>query len=309
MDLQGIQKLASKQHGVISRQQSEDFGLSRRTWFRMNSDGRLLPRHPNVSSLFGFQENWLQRVEAAVLALDHRGIASHRTAAVLWGVWTLDETDEIEVIKLGRSGHPFLEGVKVHSPRDHQSIAPLKIENIRVTNATRTMVDFAAVEPHLISDLAERMLLAGHVEHHHIVRAVALHSERGRAGVGPLRELLAQWPYGTGPAESILEMRMQKLLSQTELPPYEMQVVIGPYRVDFAWSRFKVIAETDGWAKIKDLAAIEKWMKRDAYLQSQGWLVLHFSWRQVVKQPGQVVRTIFRALASRGTPSCGSGAG
>ena len=116
-----------------------------------------------------------------------------------------------------------------------------------------------------------------------------------------MRELLATWPYGDKIAESVLELRLQKVLHDTPYSDFVTQLEIGPFRVDCAWPHWKLILECDGWCKFTDREYVEKSWRRDSYLQSRGWIVLHFGWDEITRSPGRVLGEISRAVASRTT--------
>ncbi|MDA2971756.1 MAG: hypothetical protein O3C62_02770 [Actinomycetota bacterium] len=300
MDLTRLSDIAGQQHGVITRSQFLECRGSPSGWSRMNGSGRLRPIHPGVSSLFGYASTRLQEICAATLSVGDRGIASHVTAAELWNAWTPLEDQSIHVIVERSSGGRVHRNVKHHRPRDLADLAPIRIDGIRVTSAPRTLLDVAAVAPHALSSVVERMLLAGHITRHRLKAAVALHSKQGRTGIIAMRELLMTWPYSDRPADSVLELRMDKVLGNSGLPPHQTQIEEGPFRIDFGWSHWKVAGELDGWGKYDMLEQFERLTERDRYLQLRGWIVLHFTWRDVQHRPKYVIRELRRALNSRG---------
>ena len=300
MQQNSLDQFAKKQFGLVTRWQAASIGITTNRWYRMNRDGRLLPIHTNVSVLFGYPETYEQRIMAGVLAIDGLGIASHRSALMLWGVWTPRTGEPVDIIKTARRGKVDLGGVIVHSPRDHESLAPIRLNGIRTTNPTRSLIDFGAIHPYLVPRIAEQMLMKGLIDFKKLKRAVAQHSARGRAGVGPARALTNDWPYSRGPADSVLELEFQRLLHGTEIPPYEFQYKVGPFIADFAWPEFKVIVETDGWGKFETKDDLERFAERHAYLERNGWIVLHFTWKQVTRAKGKVYSTLYSTLQSRG---------
>ena len=58
---------------------------------------------------------------------------------------------------------------------------------------------------------------------------------------------------------------------------------LGPYEVDFLWREASVIVETDGFRHHGNRAAFESDRARDARLQSLGYRVLRFTYRQVTR--------------------------
>jgi very-short-patch-repair endonuclease len=300
MDVSPLDRIAQEQHGLVTFQQARDAGLTPRQWTRLHESGFLREVHPKVSSLFAYPESSVQRILAATFSIGGRPIASHRTALHLWGAWNPGENEPIDVIVDHRPGGRHLEGVVVHRPRDVKELAPVRLHNVPVTTPTRSLIDFAAVAPYSLSAVTERLLLAGTISRDHIRAAVALHSKQGRRGIGPVRELLRTWPYSNKPSESVLEMRMDRLLSSTNLPSHQTQIEEGPFRIDFGWPEWKIAGEVDGWGKYDMLEQFNKLTDRDAYLQVRGWLVLHFTWRDVTRRPQTVIARLREALYSRG---------
>ena len=295
-----LQNIAEKQFGLVTREQARTVGLSDRQWSRLNSSGIFVRRHTGVSGLFGFPNSREQRMMAATLALDGRGIASHRSAAELWGVWTPADDDPVDIIISQRASGRELSGVVTHRPRDHNDLAPIRKMGIRSTTASRTLLDLGAVVPSAVPSVTERLLIAGHVTREHLQRALVRHSQRGRDGVGPLREVLASWPYSDRPADSVFELRMDRVLKKYGLPIHETQINVGRYRIDFGWPDLKVAGELDGWGKYERLEQFRRQARRDAFLQINGWIVVHFTWREVIRSERKVIRELEQALRSRG---------
>lgn len=300
MKLPPISELALEQNGLVSRRQYFERGGNSRAWIRLHDQGRLVPMFPGVSSLFGYEPSRIQRIAAGALFAAPIGIVSHTTAAELWGAWTAELDEDIHVVVDNRRGGVDIGGLALHRPRDIKDLAPIRKEGIRVTSAPRTLLDVAAIAPHALSSVVERMLLAGHITRHRLKAAVALHSKQGRNGIVPMRRLLATWPYSDKPADSVLELRMDKVLGDSGLPPHATQIVEDPFRIDFGWPEWMVAGELDGWGKYDMLEQFERLAARDRYLQLKGWLVLHFTWRDVQHRPKYVINELRRALWSRG---------
>lgn len=300
MKLQQISVLAHQQHGLVSRHQYFKAGGKSRGWIRLHDQELLTPVHPGVSSLFGYASSRLQKIAAGALYAEPMGVVSHTTAAELWGAWTPSSEESVHIIVDNRRGGVSVDGLTLHRPRDIKDLAPLRKEGIRVTSASRTLLDVAAIAPHALSSVVERMLLGGHITRHRLKAAVALHSKQGRNGIVPMRLLLQTWPYSDRPADSVLELRMDKVLGDAGLPAHLTQIEEGPFRIDFGWPEWKVAGELDGWGKYDMLEQFNKQTERDRYLQMRGWIVLHFTWRDVQLRPRYVIREIRQALWSRG---------
>ena len=92
---------------------------------------------------------------------------------------------------------------------------------------------------------------------------------------------------------------MARLVRSRDLPEFVFHLRVGRYIADFAWPAHRLIAEVDGWEKYTSRRSFEHQMRRDAELQERGWMVLHFTWLQVVRQPDLVAGRLERAIASR----------
>ena len=86
MGLSNIDEFAAAHHGLVTMAVATDAGISRATWFRALADGRLVPVHRGVARLPGVAPTIEQAIHAAVLATGPGSLASHRTAARLWGI-------------------------------------------------------------------------------------------------------------------------------------------------------------------------------------------------------------------------------
>lgn len=305
MDLTELHRIARGQHGAIGRHQLHDIGLTRSQIVGLVRRGVLVHSVADSYALLDHPASRRQLAAAATLAWGGRGVVSHRSAAWLWDSWDHTDDDLVDVSIGGRHHHRSSPGVTFHSPRDHHNLSPTRRDGIRVTIPTRTILDVAGVEPHMTRVTIERMLLAGYVSRDRLVAAVAQHSRRGRAGIGPVRRILHEWPYTDKVAESVLELRMQTLLHRTPFDHFVTQFEIGPYRVDFAWVDERIVLECDGWGKVDSPQYFERAARRDSFLQTAGWIVLHFTWAEITRRPRFVVTELGRAFELRKSGSTG----
>jgi hypothetical protein len=125
MDLSKLSAEAAEHHGLVTIAVATKQGMSRATWFRALDDGRLIHVHRGVARLPGSPCTSEQAIAAAVLATAPMSMASHRSAARLWGIPRSDD-DPIEVIVARRNRSPDVEGVVVHRPRDMGDLTPVR---------------------------------------------------------------------------------------------------------------------------------------------------------------------------------------
>jgi very-short-patch-repair endonuclease len=77
-----------------------------------------------------------------------------------------------------------------------------------------------------------------------------------------------------------------------------VNVRIGPYVVDFAWSAERLIVETDGYRYHRGRAAFEEDRERDLALRALGYDVIRLTYRQVTDKPAQTASAVRRALVN-----------
>ena len=94
------------------------------------------------------------------------------------------------------------------------------------------------------------------------------------------------------------EERFLALVRAARLPPPECNTRIGPYEVDFLWRSERLVVEVDGYAFHSSRLAFERDRRRDADLQTQGYSVMRFTWRQIVQEPVALVACLAQRLSS-----------
>ena len=174
MRLDRLDDWASQNHGVITFEAS---GLTRSAWYRAIHAGSLEQIHPLVARLHGTPHTPEQAIAAAVLATGGDGLASHRSAAHLWGIPRHDR-DRVDVSFPHRGHRRRLVGVDIHRPRDLRRLAPSRRRRIACTNLLRTLVDLGAVDPEGVSPAVGHALGAGLVDLGALEATAAQHAAR-----------------------------------------------------------------------------------------------------------------------------------
>lgn len=286
--------IATRQHGVVTRAQLEELGLSRRAIGRRISSGHLDPLYRGVYAVghraVSREGRWL----AAVLAVGDGAVLSHRSAAALWGLRaTARARIEVTTERALRS-RP---GIQLH--RAGVAADEVAVERgVPVTSVHRTLVDLAAVLPR--ADLrraveqAEALRLADPLPLDAVVRRHAR-----RRGVARLRAMLDD---GIEPTvtRSELERRFLSFLEASGLPRPEVNatLTIGArtFEVDCLWRSARVIVELDGARHHSTRAAFERDRERDRVLQAAGWRVMRVTWRQLRRGGPDVAADLRRLL-------------
>ena len=290
---------ACAHHGILTLESS---GLSRSAWYRALDAGTLHQLHPFVARLPGTPDTPEQRILAAVAAIGPTAVASHRSAARLWGIPRPDE-DPVDLIDERSGSQARLDGVVIHRPTDRSRLTPQRRYGIACTNILRTMVDLGAVDPASSTDAVGHVLATRLADLSALEAATIDHGRRGRSGVAALRDAVDDWSIDQKPADSLLETAMARLLRRHGLPPVEFHAVIDGHEVDFRVVDTPVILECDGWAYHGlDRDTFERDHTRDADLIAAGWLVVRFTYRAITTSPSTVARRI-RAALDRWSPA------
>ncbi len=295
MRLSDFDDWARAHHGIVTLEGS---GLSRSAWYRAVRGGTLLQLHPHVARLPGTPDTPEQRILAGVAAVGGGALASHRSAARLWGI-PRPEVEPVDVIvdRAGTQAH--LHGVVVHRPTDRRRLGPQRRYGIRCTNILRTLADLGAVDPDSVCDAVGHVIAVRLADLGALEIATLEHSRQGRPGTAVLGDAVDAWTIDAKPADSILEASMVRLIQRFRLPRVEFHPIVDGHEVDFRIVDSPVILECDGWTHHGlDRSGFERDRERDADLVGAGWIVVRFTYRAVTTAPHSVARRI-RAATER----------
>lgn len=298
-----IRVVAARQHGVVTRAQLLEAGMSPSAIGRRLKGGHLRALHRGVY-LLGPLEPERATEMAAVLAGGRRAVLSHVSAAAVWGMRRETRRGPVHVSVPG-SGRRGRAGIRFHRVTtladDERAVA----DGIPITSPGRTLLDLAPMlgsrELELAMGRAERQELIGSNGLETLLRR-----HRGRPGVPLLRTLVRE---RTGPdfTRSEAERRCLQLLSTAGLPRPHTNVPVGPYELDLFWPREGVAVEIDGRAHHTARTRFEGDRRKDVWLRARGIQVIRLTWRQITRdavatavQVGQIL-ALARA-AGRGSP-------
>lgn len=303
MRLLDLDKIARRQHGVVTRTQA---AMSAASWRRAIDAGTLVKIHMDVARLVGTPDTAQQSIVAAVLAAGEGALASHRSAALLHGIPVADPPP-VDIIvphrgaddstnTRGRTANQLGE-VCIHRPRDLHRTKPHRIDDIACTNILRTLVDLGAVDPDAVDGAVGHALTNGLATLGAIEATLAQHARRGRRGVTALRRAVDDWSLDSKPADSVLEPAMHRLLVRYGLPPAEFHARVGGREVDFHVIGTPVVIECDGWTYHgRDRDQFERDRHDDAEFAAHGWIVLRFTYRKITTRPADVANQIHRTI-------------
>ncbi|MFA4929206.1 MAG: hypothetical protein WC558_11860 [Patulibacter sp.] len=286
-------ELAVAQHGVATRRQLRDVGL---TDDQLDGAIRQHRLHPVHRGVFAFGPGRLtQRAgwSAAVLACGSRSALGYRSAAAHWELRpTSGPTNDVVTTAKSPPAH---RGVLV---RRHAQLGSDEVTvhaGIRVTTVARTLLDLAAVLP---PSALRRAVGQADVHRRFDLRAVRTLLDRHprHRGRQPLEQLLTAW---TDPAtvRSPQEERFPDLCARLGFPRPVMNAELLGMEVDAVFFDHRVAVELDGYAFHAGAIQWENDHEKRARLVAAGWTVLAYSWRQQRDDGGRfVLETLGPAL-------------
>jgi very-short-patch-repair endonuclease len=279
-----IAGIAARQHGIVTRSQLLDAGLSSDDISYRMRVGRLIAVHRGVYAVGHLPPSPHAKSMAAVLACGPHAVLSHRSAGALYGL-------------VAHHGRPELTAPTNHSHRGidlhrSKSVDRTVHYGIPVTTPARTLLDLAAV---LDYTSLTRAVNEAHFKNLLTFDSLAavIATARGRH-TRPLRNVLSQ-----PPTRSHLERAFLAMLDRHGLPRPEVNATVHGYEVDMLWRRERLIAELDGR---QHLLAFERDRERDADLLAHGLRTIRITWRRLTTTPAREAERIEHLLGLAGEP-------
>jgi hypothetical protein len=300
VDFAPLSSLAAGQHGCFSTSQFLALDLSKHQLKRLRQNGLVGPTgHRGVLRLSSVPVTWRQRVMAAALSMPG-SLASHRTAAVLWGLEGF-QPGKIELIVEHGSWRD--RRIVVHQSKDLVGGDFDERYGIPCTSLIRTLVDLPAVAWE--TRCGQALDHACRNDRPLLQRVVARHLEvarKGRNGTVMMRAMLERRIGDDRITDSGFEKKALHLISEAGLPD---PVTQHPVRdddflafIDIAWPDRMVGLECDSLAYHFGELAHWRDRRRRRKLKALGWDIYEYTYEEVDETP----RTVAREL--RGVLGC-----
>lgn len=295
--------VAAGQHGLATRPQLLDAGLTPRVIGRLIEQGWLKPVHRGVY-LVGPIARPHSREMAAVLACGRHAWVSHGSAAGLWEVRpTAAASEPVDVTVRGRTAGQR-PGIRAYRVAQLDPAERTELNGIPVTTPGRTLLDLAWMlgRRGMVRELEQAVARA---ERSQLIDGVGLRKvvdrHPGRRGVALLRAIVQE---GAEPAftRSEAEELLLAVIQSARLPMPLVNATVLGYEVDFHWPTFRLVVEVDGFAYHSAQRRFEGDRRRDSALTSAGWRVLRITWNRIVRERDVVLGQIARAMGPERLP-------
>jgi very-short-patch-repair endonuclease len=300
--------LLAVQHGMVSRRQCRDFGLTDAAIRHRLARRRWQHVFPRVFATFDGPVPRDALITAALLYAGTDAVLSHDTAAALWGLLPATDSTVHVTVPISRKVRPAA-GLVVHRTR-HVDAHP-------VARPSRTRIERTA------ADLVHDALDADAVVH---ILCEAVRTRRTTPD--RLREELQLRPtlrwrtlaldvlgHTAVGVHSPLEVRFLRVERSHGLPLGTRQSRVaragGTQWTDVAYVAQRVRLELDG--RLGHETTFDRWrdMDRDNAGAEEGWLTVRYGWHDLVSRPCEVAAQLARVLLQRGWDGsprkCGNG--
>jgi hypothetical protein len=284
-----IRELASRSHGVVTRRELVDAGLTPEQVKKRLRKGMLTSIHRGVYRVGHVAPSIEARYLAAVKACGDNALLAGRAAAHLWRL-IKRSPPQPEVLTPNDRRIP---GVRVHRARRTELTDAGRCRGIPVTTVPRTLVDLASSLPE--AALARACHEAGVLYRTTPAQVDAvlerLPNARGRAKL--VRVLHGDVPVTL----SRLEARFLELLGETGLPLPVTNRVAGGHRVDCRWPQHRLTVELDSYRYHQSRRAWEQDRRREREARARGDEFRRYTWGDVFEQPPLMLAELKALLA------------
>jgi len=293
---------AAKQHGVLERQQILDAGMSEATLWRRLASKSWSELYPRVYRVLPPPRGaWKQMLMAACLWAGDGAAASHRAAAVLWGVEE-EANAPIEISIAHPHNGQERRNVTVHRMDFDPGDTITRVDGIPVTNPSRTLLDLASQRTHDQVDSAMdaliRRRLSSTEQLKGLLRKVAA---CGRRGLRRFRAVLEE-RLGIRAKDSDLERLFPKKVIQAHglpMPVHNHPIWLDGRlfaKVDYAYPELGIFIELHSkkWHLGPERVIHDSQKQNELVLL--GATPLIFWWDDVTKSHARTAERIRRAI-------------
>ena len=291
-----VRTIFDAQHGIITRQQAIEAGLTRAQIRHRITTGAWIRVHYGLYRHAMMPGSWRGQLMLGVLATG--GVASHRSAARLhrFERWGRSASPEV-VVDHGR--WRAVQGVVVHQTTQIDRLDHTIVDGLRCTGPGRTVLDLGvSMRPGDLGKVVDDLLLKGRVTQAQLWDVLLRHSVQGRTGCGPLRLVLELRLGEKRVALSDWSYAVANLLESAGLARPELEFrahdesgrFLG--QIDLAYPEAMLAIELDSVAFHHNLESFGRDRGRARGLTVNGWSVLQFTWEDYTQRPDQLIAQV-----------------
>lgn len=301
-DFNVLRAIASRQHGLVTRRQARETGYDRHALLRLVRSGHLTFVTPRVVRMGGADISPWQSVMAGVLDVGYDALASHLTAAALWGVKGVRaEPVHVAVTRILRRRDPA--AATVHHltkiPRDQRAF----LYDIPVTGpAMTTLMVFGREGSMKGAQVLDHFLATRDLTVQEASDFTDFMSKQGRNGLTRMRKVLEKRDDDFVPPQSNNERRFEYIAFDGGIRTLRRQVDIyvpsWVGRVDYCDDEVALIVEIHSERYHTSWAQRQTDAERIARLENAGYTVVVVWDYEIWTAPARVIERIRQARAS-----------
>jgi very-short-patch-repair endonuclease len=296
-----IAEVAERHHGVFTIAHADEVGFTRdQREFRCRV-GRWVLLHDGVYRMAGMPASSQALVLAACWGAQGLAVASHRSAAEIWGL-PGGRPDLVEITcRRWKRGKAL--GLVVHETKHIDDVDFGIVDGIPTTSIEQTLLGLGAtVLPTTVEMALDRALHRKLTTIAQLETFLRRKGKRGRNGAGVLRLLVRTRGVG-GASESVMETKLKQLLRRHGFPSPVFQYEIwhnGRFvaRVDAAYPERKIAIEYDSYEHHTGTIAHERDNDRRNVLRRIQWQTIAFTAADIRRDGGEALETLRSALRS-----------
>ncbi|MBS1149727.1 MAG: hypothetical protein H6Q89_1425 [Myxococcaceae bacterium] len=276
------------QLGLVTRAQVLEAGYSSSAIDRRLASGEFEPVCHRVYRMRGGPaESAPQSLLAACLSLGSGTVASHRSAAWLWGLDGFNAVPRLLEVTTLHGRRVVLPQFKIHQRREALTEGYTHRAGVPVTVLTRTLLDLAPVLSEAALEIALDSAARGRPEFFfELDEFLCGISASGRKGINRLSEVL-KLRIGGAATGSPFETELFQVLRRADipLPILQLPVFKEPDRpfvhIDFAWPSRMIALFPDG-------GSYHQARRRARLDASQRLELIKLGWKPIVLMPGML---------------------
>lgn len=296
-----LRSLAEGQHGLITRHQALELGMTPQQVWRRATGRWWEPAGSAALRLVGTPRTDAQEALAAVWSAGTGTGLSHHSAAAWWDVPGFP----LRPLQVTRGRNSTRRGGDraAHESRVLPEHHLTTVHGVPVTTPARTVFDLAgSCHPARVERALDTLWARSLVDHDSLDAIIDDLGRRGRAGTSVMRQLRAARPPDFVAPESRLEGRFHRLVADAGDEAFERQVELGDERgcigrVDAFDRRRRLVVEIDSERFHSAPSDRRNDALRDARLVAAGFAVLRVPEEELVSRPSTTLRRVRSARA------------
>ena len=283
--------LATRQHGVVARDQLRALGDSDRVIQGRIAAGYLIRLHRGVYAVGHARLTAHGRWMAAVLACGDGARLSHRDALALHDLRRVG-SGAVHVTAPGVHRHA---GIRCHTTRRPDRLGEASIDAIPATSLERTVLDEAVtLSAQRLRGTLEEIERRDRFDLRRFETVLA--EADGHHGATRLRAGLAEMSAASVDLRSGLEARVLGRLRAAGVPEPSVNVLVAGELVDFHWPAQHVILEVDSWRYHRSRRSFEDDRRRANTFALAGEMLLRVTDRRIERDADGFIAEVIAAL-------------